>query len=93
MAVTFDRLAGVVSKTCDIPRDEIEPANHLIDDLGLDSLDLAELAFAIDREFSVALPIERWSQDVTERNVPAERYLVLENLRAAIAELTTSKLP
>lgn len=91
MAVTFERLADLVAATFDISRDEIEPDSHLVDDLGLDSLELAELAFAIDTEFSVALPIERWTRDIEEGRVPAERYLVLKDLCANVAELAAAK--
>ncbi|MEA2933903.1 MAG: hypothetical protein QOD74_549 [Variibacter sp.] len=91
MPSTYDTAVDIIAETCEIPRDEIAPDSHLIDDLGLDSLELAELAFAVDRAFGVTLPIERWKQDVDERGVAAEDYVVLKNLCDSIDRLVAAK--
>ena len=48
MSSTFDQVATIIAETCDIPRDTITPDSHAIDDLGIDSLDFLDIAFAID---------------------------------------------
>ncbi|MBN8903734.1 MAG: hypothetical protein J0H57_22140 [Rhodospirillales bacterium] len=48
MASTFDTVAGIIAETCDIERDTITPDSHAINDLGIDSLDFLDVAFAID---------------------------------------------
>ena len=47
MPSTFDTVANIISETCDIPRDTIKPESHAINDLGIDSLDFLDIAFAI----------------------------------------------
>ena len=56
MSSTFDRVATIIAETCDIPRDTITPESHAIDDLGIDSLDFLDIAFAIDKAFGIKLP-------------------------------------
>jgi len=49
MSSTFNKIADIIAETCDIPRDTITPDSHAIDDLGIDSLDFLDIAFAIDK--------------------------------------------
>jgi Phosphopantetheine attachment site len=49
MSSTFDTIANIIAETCDIPRDSIMPESHAINDLGIDSLDFLDIAFAIDK--------------------------------------------
>ena len=53
MSSTFDQVATIIAETCDIPRDTITPDSHAIDDLGIDSLDFLDIAFAIDKQFGI----------------------------------------
>ncbi len=84
---TFETVAGIISETADIPREQITPESHAIDDLGIDSLAFLDIAFAIDKAFGIKLPLEQWTQEVNEGKVPAEQYFVLKNLVARIDEL------
>ena len=83
MSATFDTVAGIISETADIPRDQITPESHAIDDLGIDFLAFLDIAFAIDKAFGIKLPLEQWTQEVNEGKVPAEEYFVLEESRLA----------
>ena len=91
MSSTFDTVADIVSDTCDIPRDEITPESHVIEDLGIDSLDFLDVAFAIDKAFGIKMPFEQWTQEVNEGKASAEEYFVLKNLCARIDELIAAK--
>ena len=62
-----------------------------IDDLGIDSLDFLDIVFAIDKEFGIKIPLEKWTQDVNEGKVATEEYFVLKNLCAKIDELRAAK--
>ena len=53
MPSTFDQVATIIAETCDIQRDTITPDSHAIDDLGIDSLDFLDIAFAIDKAFGI----------------------------------------
>ena len=91
MPSTFDTVAQVISETSELPLDQITPDSHAIDDLGIDSLDFLDIAFAIDKKFTIKMPIERWMQDVNEGKSSAENYFVLRNLCARIDELVAAK--
>ena len=91
MSTTFDTVADIISETCDIPREDIQPDSHVIDDLGIDSLDFLDVAFAIDKAFGIKMPFEQWTQEVNEGKVPAEQYFVLKNLCERIDEQVAAK--
>ena len=59
MSSTFGTVAGIIAETCDIPREKITPESHAINDLGIDSLDFLDVAFAIDKAFGIKMPLER----------------------------------
>jgi acyl carrier protein len=91
MSSTFDTVANIISETCDIPRDTIKPESHAIDDLGIDSLDFLDIAFAIDKAFGIKLPLEQWTQEVNDGKATTEQYFVLNNLCARIDGLVAAK--
>ena len=78
MSSTFDTVANIIAETCDIPRDTIKPESHAIDDLGIDSLDFLDIAFAIDKAFGIKLPLEQWTQEVNDGKATTEQYFVLQ---------------
>jgi len=91
MASTFETVAGIISETCDIPREKITPESHAINDLGIDSLDFLDVAFAIDKAFGIKMPLEKWTQEVNEGKVSSDRYFVLNDLSANIDSLVAAK--
>ena len=91
MSSTYDTIANIIAETCDIPRETITPDSHAINDLGIDSLDFLDIAFAIDKAFGIKLPLEQWTQEVNEGKAPAEEYFVLKNLCAHIDTLVAAK--
>src|SRR3984893_9218588 len=91
MSSTFDAVANIIAETCDIPRDTIKPESHAINDLGIDSLDFLDVAFAIDKAFGIKMPLEQWTQEVNEGKATTEQYFVLKNLCAHIDELVAAK--
>ena len=91
MPTTFDRVADIIASTSEIDRDKITPESHTIDDLGIDSLDFLDIVFAIDKEFGIKVPLEKWTQDVNEGRGSTEEYFVMKNLCAKIDELVAAK--
>ncbi len=91
MASTFDKVADIIAETCDIPREQIQPDSHAINDLNIDSLDFLDIAFAIDKAFGIKLPLEQWTQEVNEGKAPTEQYFVLKNLSGHIDQLVAAK--
>ena len=91
MASTFDTVADIISETCDIPRDTITPESHAINDLGIDSLDFLDVAFAIDQAFGIKMPLEQWTAEVNEGKASTDQYFVLKGLCAQIDALVAAK--
>jgi acyl carrier protein len=88
---TFDTVANIISETCDIPRDNIKPESHAINDLGIDSLDFLDIAFAIDKAFGIKMPLEQWTQEVNDGKATTDQYFQLNNLCTRIDELVAAK--
>ena len=91
MPSTFDTVANIISETCDIPRDTIKAESHAINDLGIDSLDFLDIAFAIDKAFGIKMPLEQWTQEVNDGKATTEQYFQLNNLCTRIDELVAAK--
>ncbi|MEQ8449320.1 MAG: acyl carrier protein [Nitratireductor sp.] len=91
MPSTFDRVADIIAETSEIDRDTITAESHTIDDLGIDSLDFLDIVFAIDKEFGIKIPLEKWTQEVNDGKVPTEDYFVMKNLCAKIDALVAAK--
>ena len=91
MSSTFDTVADIIAETCDIPRGEIKPESHAINDLEIDSLDFLDIAFAIDKAFGIKLPLEQWTQEVNDGKATTDQYFILNNLCARIDDLIVAK--
>ncbi|WP_173931537.1 acyl carrier protein [Chelativorans sp. Marseille-P2723] len=91
MTTTFDRVADIIAETSEIDRDKITPESHTIDDLGIDSLDFLDIVFAIDKEFGIKVPLEKWTQEVNDGKADTEEYFVMNNLCAKIDSLVAAK--
>jgi acyl carrier protein len=91
MSSTFDTVANIIAETCDIPREKITPDSHAINDLGIDSLDFLDVAFAIDKAFGIKMPLEQWTQEVNDGKVTTDEYFVLGNLCANIDKLVAAR--
>ena len=88
---TFDKVADIISDTSEIPREDIKPESHTIDDLGIDSLDFLDIVFAVDKEFGIKIPLEEWTQEVNDGKASTEDYFVMKNLCAKIDGLVAAK--
>ena len=88
---TFETVAGIIADTCDIERDTVTPQSHAINDLGIDSLDFLDVAFAIDKSFGIKMPLEQWTQEVNDGKVSTDEYFVLGNLCANVDKLVAAK--
>ena len=91
MSSTFDTVAEIIVEISGVPRAKITPESHAIDDLGIDSLDFLDVAFAIDKAFAIKLPLEQWTQEVNEGAVSSERYFVMKGLCENIDKLIAAK--
>jgi acyl carrier protein len=91
VSTTFEKVAKIIADTSEIDIDKITPESHTIDDLGIDSLDFLDIVFAIDKEFGIKVPLEKWTQDVNDGKASTEEYFVMKNLCAKIDGLVAAK--
>ena len=91
MASSFDRIADIIAENSEVLRDNILPDSHVINDLGIDSLDFLDIVFAIDKAFGIKVPVESWTQEVNAGSAPAEKYFVMKNLAERVDELVAAK--
>jgi acyl carrier protein len=88
---TFEKVAKIIADTSEIDIATITPESHTIDDLGIDSLDFLDIVFAIDKEFGIKVPLEKWTQEVNDGKASTEEYFVMKNLCAKIDALVAAK--
>ncbi len=90
MGEMYEEVAKIIASSCDVERSEIAPEKHLIRDLGLDSIDLFDVAFAIEARFGIELPLETWGEDVGGSELAQSVDLVMhrfcERIDALVAE-------
>jgi acyl carrier protein len=91
MATTFEAVAEIISETSDIPLEEITPEKNAFTDLGIDSLDFLDIAFAIDKNFGIKIPLEKWTEELNENKADVDEYFILSKLCARIDELIAAK--
>jgi acyl carrier protein len=88
---TFEKVAKIIADTSEIDINTITPESHTIDDLGIDSLDFLDIVFAIDKEFGIKVPLEKWTQEVNDGKVSTDEYFLMKNLCGKIDGLVAAK--
>jgi len=87
----FDTIAEIIAETANVDRAKITSEAHVINDLGIDSLDFLDIVFEIDKRFGVKVPVEDWTEQVNSGRAPAERFFVMGSLAQRIEELVAAK--
>lgn len=82
----LQRLQVCIAGLLDISPGEVKPEMSLMDDLGIDSLDLLELTVLVKKEFQVQIPIQHWMREITSMT----KDLTSENLTEKIDQLSAS---
>ena len=63
-----DKIIKIISEKLDVDISEVIPKASLVDDLGADSLDLAELVMTMEEEFDIEISDEEAEKLVTVQN-------------------------
>ncbi len=58
MASIEERVINIVAESLATDKEKITRSSHFVNDLGADSLDLAELVMAVEDEFDISIPEE-----------------------------------
>ena len=61
----FERFAEIISDVLNIDVDEITPDSSFVDDLGADSLDMAEIITQVEDELDVETDVEDFDDIIT----------------------------
>jgi acyl carrier protein len=64
----FNKIREIVSKQLNVDESEIKPESKLTDDLGADSVDLAELIFIMEEKFDIEISDKDTKDIVTVRD-------------------------
>ena len=88
---TFNTISDIIAETASVDRAKITPQAHVINDLGIDSLDFLDIVFEIDKRFGVKVPVEAWTEQVNSGKAPAVQFFVLGALCQRIDELVAAK--
>jgi acyl carrier protein len=87
MPSTLDVVANIIVRNCSVPHSAITPSCHLLNDLGIDSLDLLDIGFAVDEAFGITMPLGQWLHEVHLKTARAERHFVMRELCAHVDSL------
>ena len=60
--MTLEKVQKIIAEQFEVAADSISADTNIVDDLGADSLDVAELIMSVEDEFGLAIPDE----DATE---------------------------
>ena len=90
MPSTFETVADIISQSSDVERERITPESHIIKDLEIDSLAFLDIVYAIDQEFKIQIPYERWTEEINQGNVDTDEYFIMKNLCVQIEKLAVA---
>ncbi|MDO4489289.1 MAG: acyl carrier protein [Eubacteriales bacterium] len=64
----FEKLKDIIVEVLDIDPERIEPESSFIEDLGADSLDVAQILIGVEDEFDIDIPDEEMEKVVTVKD-------------------------
>lgn len=65
----YEQVKGILVESLSLKEDEIKPESHLINDLGINSLELADLVFRCEDEFDIEIDEKATSKFATVADV------------------------
>lgn len=67
--MVYEKLKGLLAEQLGVSESEITPDTNIMEDLGADSLDIAELIAMMEDEFNILITDERIREMVTVKDV------------------------
>ena len=61
----YEKLIGIIAEVMNIDEEEITPETSFAEDLGADSLDIAQIMMGVEGEFDIEIPVEELDGIVT----------------------------
>ena len=69
-----ERLIEIICDNTDVDPSEISEEKNLIEDLGIDSLDILDIVYEIDQSLGIQIPLEDWIADIDEDATLISRF-------------------
>ncbi len=85
---TFEKIRKIIINLCEIDKKSITKKFHLINDLRIDNTDLSDIAFDVDGEFGIKIPLEQWKNKASQTAVDK---FVLKNFCCEVDKLVAAK--
>jgi len=74
----FEIVARTLVEECEVAREKITLESHVVDDLGLDSLAILDVCYALDVKLLIKIPFEEWVNDVNSGKINAQEAFTLK---------------
>jgi len=74
---TYELVRRVISEECSVPIDKIFPETNILEDLGIDSLDVLDIVYRIDQDLRIKIPVDQWIDSVNQTRAEAAEYFVV----------------
>ena len=93
----YEVVCDCLVKACDLERDEIEPDKTLVHDLDIDSIDMLEIVFEMERTFAISIKfgeLESYAREVTDGPFEIDSVITeqgLETLKDLMPEIPREK--
>lgn len=84
----YDFLVNTLVKACKVDPTHVLPGTNIVSDLGVDSLNLMNLAWLIQERYGIELPVVDWMSEVNVGEAVATDHFRVDNFVAAIARLS-----
>ena len=68
----------------EVSKNQIRPNSNIVTDLGIDSIDFLDVAYEIDKEYKIKLPLESWTEKVNSQEASLDDYFSVNNLTSHI---------
>ena len=65
----FEKLRDILADLADIDREDIRPDSEMVYDIGLDSMEILKLISAIEKEYSIQIPVRMARTFVTVQDM------------------------
>lgn len=83
---TFDEIKQILCEICDVDEDLITPSVNLVEELDIDSIDILDVVYEINKKFGIKVPIEQWLEEINANKAEMEDYFniakLVENIEA-----------
>ena len=77
----YEKVKTCLEDSCGIEKEEVELDKTLMDDLGLDSIDMIDLVYTLEKQYSISIEVGDFAQQAQKAlgDVPFEKENLITN--------------